>query len=424
MYRIRFRFRYMQWRVVKYRGPKTVQQPIRQNLIVTYAILMGFTTALLSLFQPIPFASAQQLIGPVSQETSGTGTQGRPIENIAPTIPYLMKSLEKKEAQTATRKPHRLIRKPQHAPIASVESAPSGSAPLSSVPIPSQSLPSDNTTSQSKEPTSLSSSVGTAVPLATISVAPSSATATGSIAVGIAPTGTIPLAAAGVGKSSASGSGYTGGRTMSRLAAEMPGLTQLLSPTSVPVVSVNPAIGASPTSMSSLTVTPTNLSFTATQGAANPANQSVTVSSSGTWTVSKNATWLTITPTSGANAGAITASVNSATATVGTNSATLTVTGGGITRTVTVTLTLNAPSTSSAILTWTPNTDPDLASYRVYQSTAQGVYGATIATVPAGTASYTATGLQVGTTYYFRITAVDSASNESQPSNEVNKSIF
>jgi fibronectin type 3 domain-containing protein len=75
-------------------------------------------------------------------------------------------------------------------------------------------------------------------------------------------------------------------------------------------------------------------------------------------------------------------------------------------------------------LTWTPNTDSDLASYRVYQSTTQGVYGAPIATVPAGTASHTATGLQVGNTYYFRITAVDSASNESQPSNEVNKSIF
>src|SRR5206468_2788644 len=97
--------------------------------------------------------------------------------------------------------------------------------------------------------------------------------------------------------------------------------------------------------------------------------------------------------------------------------------GGGITRTINVTLMLSAPATSSAILTWTPNTETDLASYRVYQSTVQGVYGAAIATVPAGTAGYTATGLAIGTTYYFRITAVDSANNESQPSNEVSKSI-
>jgi chitodextrinase len=60
----------------------------------------------------------------------------------------------------------------------------------------------------------------------------------------------------------------------------------------------------------------------------------------------------------------------------------------------------------------------------VYQSTTQGVYGTAIATVPAGAASYTATGLAIGTTYYFRITAVDTSGNESLPSNEVSKSIF
>jgi fibronectin type 3 domain-containing protein len=87
-------------------------------------------------------------------------------------------------------------------------------------------------------------------------------------------------------------------------------------------------------------------------------------------------------------------------------------------------LNLNAVSTSSATLTWDPNTETDLASYRVYRSTTPGVYGTAIATVPAGASGYTVTGLTVGTTYYFRITAVDSESNESLPSNEVSKSIF
>jgi hypothetical protein len=77
------------------------------------------------------------------------------------------------------------------------------------------------------------------VPLATMSVVPSSATTTRSTAVGIASTGTIPLAAAGAGNSSTSGSGGAGGRSMRKLAAEMPGLAQLNSPPSVPVLSVN-----------------------------------------------------------------------------------------------------------------------------------------------------------------------------------------
>ena len=73
-----------------------MRQAIRQHLIVTYAISLGLMTAYMSLLQPIPSASAQQLIGPVSQETTGTGTQGRRIENIAPTLPYPTKSLERR----------------------------------------------------------------------------------------------------------------------------------------------------------------------------------------------------------------------------------------------------------------------------------------------------------------------------------------
>ena len=132
-------------------------QAIRQHLIVTHAISLGLMAVFMSLFQPIPSASAQQLTGSVSQGTSGTVTQ-------------------KKDVQTSTSKHHRLIRKQQNAPVASVEPSPSSSSPVSSVPIPSPSLQSDNTTSQSTEPSSMNRSVGTTVPLATMSVVPSSAT--------------------------------------------------------------------------------------------------------------------------------------------------------------------------------------------------------------------------------------------------------
>ena len=99
-------------------------------------------------------------------------------------------------------------------------------------------------------------------------------------------------------------------------------------------------------------------------------------------------------------------------------------TGGGITRTVDVTLQLNAPATSSATLTWNANTESDLAGYKVYRATSSGGYGAPIATLQGNVTSYVATGLQSGTTYFFVITAYDTAGNESAYSNEVSRSIF
>ena len=598
-----------------------MHQAIRRHLIVTYTISLGLMTVLTSLIQPIPSVSAQQLTGPVSQETGGTVTQERRIENLNPTSPYSVRIVEKRDTQTSTRKLHRLIRKPQNAPIASVEPSPSDSSPASSVPTPTPSLPSDHTTVQSKEPSSLNRSVGAAAPLAIMSVAPSPATATGSMTAGTTSTGTTPLAAAsnGTGNASTSGSGSAGGRSMNRLAAEMPTLTQLISPPSAPVLSVNPAIGMSPTSLSftaqqgggnpapqtltisntgggtlswsasdsatwlslspasgtgngavtasvatgtmtagsysgtitlsatgtasvtipvALTITaapvppaigmsPTSLSFTAQQGGANPANQTLSISNTGggtlTWSVSNNASWLSHSPTSGtgngmvtisvttgsltagphngmvtlsapgatavtvpvtftvtavptltlspsslsyaatqgaanpanqnialANSGGtlnwtvsddaswlgvspaagsgsstLTTSVNTAGLTAGTYNGTLTVSAAGASsKTVAITLTVSAPATSSATLTWNAVTASDLAGYKIYRATTSGGYGAPIATVQGNVTTYIAGGLQSGTTYFFVITSYDTTGNESAHSNEVSKSIF
>ena len=177
-------------------------------------------------------------------------------------------------------------------------------------------------------------------------------------------------------------------------------------------------------SAASLTASPNSVTYTATQGAANPSAQAIAISSNGTWTVSDGASWLSLSPTSGSNNGTITASVNTATATQGNNSTTITVMSGGITRAVNVTLTLNAPSSSSVTLTWNANTESDLAGYRVYRATSSGTYGAPIATIQGNTTSYIAAGLQFGTTYFFVVTAFDIAGNESAYSNEVSKSIF
>ncbi len=171
----------------------------------------------------------------------------------------------------------------------------------------------------------------------------------------------------------------------------------------------------------SLSLSPTSRTFTATQGGANPADQTVTVTSNGTWTASSNTPWLTITPASGSNNGTLTASVNVSAASLGTNTATITVIGGGLTRTATVTLTVTSSgSASSMTLAWDANSESDLASYRIYRSTTPGVYGAPVATVLAGIVSYQMGGLQAGT-YYFTVTAVDSAGNESPRSNEISR---
>ncbi len=76
------------------------------------------------------------------------------------------------------------------------------------------------------------------------------------------------------------------------------------------------------------------------------------------------------------------------------------------------------------MLTWNANTESDLAGYKVYRrATSTGTYGAPIATIPAGTVTYQALGLTVGTTYWFTVTAYDAAGNESSFSNEVSKSV-
>jgi fibronectin type 3 domain-containing protein len=80
-------------------------------------------------------------------------------------------------------------------------------------------------------------------------------------------------------------------------------------------------------------------------------------------------------------------------------------------------------STGSLTLEWTANTESDLAGYRVYRATSSGAYGAAIATVPANATSHVVSELQPGVTYFFVITAYDTAGNESTRSAEISASL-
>ena len=76
-----------------------------------------------------------------------------------------------------------------------------------------------------------------------------------------------------------------------------------------------------------------------------------------------------------------------------------------------------AVSSSQIDLTWTANNEGDLSYYNVYRSTASaGTYGK-IGSAPKGTQpKYPDTGLLSSTTYWYKVTAVDSSGNESAKS--------
>lgn len=74
-----------------------------------------------------------------------------------------------------------------------------------------------------------------------------------------------------------------------------------------------------------------------------------------------------------------------------------------------------------AILAWNPNSEPDVAGYRVYRSLISGIYGAPIAEVAQPV--FIDNWLMPGT-YFWVVSAFDAANNESEVSNEVSKVVF
>ena len=174
------------------------------------------------------------------------------------------------------------------------------------------------------------------------------------------------------------------------------------------------------TASATIGFSPTSLTFTGTVGGTNPAAKPISISNTGggtlSWTASDNVAWLALSPASGTNSGTVTASVNMTGLAAGTYNGIITVAASGSTnspRQIPVSFTLSASTAGTATLTWNASTESDLTGYKVYRGTGSGTYGAPLATLPKTTTNYAATGLQNGTTYFFVITAYDSAGNES-----------
>ncbi len=80
---------------------------------------------------------------------------------------------------------------------------------------------------------------------------------------------------------------------------------------------------------------------------------------------------------------------------------------------------LNAIAESTVALKWNQNTESDLDHYNIYYGRTSGAYANVLEAGGADTTSYTVTALQNSTRYYFSITAVDTAGNESEKADEL-----
>ena len=206
----------------------------------------------------------------------------------------------------------------------------------------------------------------------------------------------------------------------------------------IPVTFVVSTSSTSTTSTSSTTtpsisLNPISLSFSGTASGANPLAQTINLlnPTGGTlsWTLAESAPWLALNITTGTTTtevDQVSASVGISGLSAGTYSTIISVTASGASNSpqqIPVSLTLSQPTiTASVGLSWTANTEADLAGYKVYIGTQSQLYNPPITLGPV--AAYNAANLTVGRTYYFCVSAFDNAGNESPCSTEMSKPLL
>jgi hypothetical protein len=77
---------------------------------------------------------------------------------------------------------------------------------------------------------------------------------------------------------------------------------------------------------------------------------------------------------------------------------------------------LGETSKDKITISWPANSEPDLDGYIIQRSKDEDGPWVNVSTVDKTTTSFTDEGLDPGTTYYYRVVAVDNASNPSSPS--------
>jgi len=76
------------------------------------------------------------------------------------------------------------------------------------------------------------------------------------------------------------------------------------------------------------------------------------------------------------------------------------------------------PGVGRVFLTWNENKERDLAGYHIYRSTKSNRDRERLTNMPINRTTFSDEAVEAGTTYYYAVTAVDKAGNESPPSSE------
>ena len=176
-------------------------------------------------------------------------------------------------------------------------------------------------------------------------------------------------------------------------------------------------------------LSPLPFSFMMMEGAVTSRSQTFNITNTtgqGTlnWTASASASWMSISPTSGATTtqpDVITVTVNPTGLTSNVYTAPVIISASGATNSPQqelVTLVITAPASGRATLAWDPETAA--MGYKVYSGTSSHAYGAPVDV--GNVTTFQIVNLQSGNTYYFAVTAYNST-GESGYSNEASKSI-
>jgi hypothetical protein len=114
------------------------------------------------------------------------------------------------------------------------------------------------------------------------------------------------------------------------------------------IATFTPTVAPPPVTPPEIGASPANFSFTATQGGANPATQTLSITNTGggtlSWTTTDNASWMTLSRVSGTNTGVVIVSVITGATGPGTYNGTITLSAtGAASINVPVTFTVTAP---------------------------------------------------------------------------------
>ncbi|MGH9537663.1 MAG: DUF4082 domain-containing protein [Terriglobales bacterium] len=172
-----------------------------------------------------------------------------------------------------------------------------------------------------------------------------------------------------------------------------------------------------------ISVSPTSLSFAGKTGTSSltPASVSITNTGAGalTFTGVSDQSWLMLSPASGTAPSSLQVTPAITGMKAGTYTGHVTLTGGGVSKTVTVALSLTAPVVQHSVaLSWKASTNTHVISYSMYRSTISGSSYGLSASAISGVA-YSDASVQSGTTYYYVVTAVDDQGRESGYSNQI-----